>query len=162
MVWTIWGIHTNAMLKMIWQKKINFNLMKFTSLQFGVKLNFPRLPQNKMYMSFVVFHVLLKNENLIYVMDHEIIQVLVKDIIHHVLQICRCICKAKGIMTYSKWPIHVWNMIFHSLSFWIHTKLYAPFKLIFVYILAWFNWFNNLEIKGKRYGFFMVNQFKSQ
>ncbi len=73
MVWTVWGIYTNANLKMIWQKKINFNLMKFTFLQLGEKFNFLGLLQNKMYMSFVVLHVFEKNENFIDAIDHEII-----------------------------------------------------------------------------------------
>ncbi len=47
--------------------------MKFTALQLGEKFNFPRLLQNKMYMSFVVLHVFEKNENFIDAIDHEII-----------------------------------------------------------------------------------------
>jgi hypothetical protein len=50
-----------------------FSLMKFTSLQFGVKFDFPRFLQNKMYMSLMVLHVFFKNENFIDAIEHEII-----------------------------------------------------------------------------------------
>ncbi len=47
--------------------------MKFTSFQFGVKFDFPKLLQNKMYMALVVLDVFEKNENFIDAIDHDII-----------------------------------------------------------------------------------------
>jgi hypothetical protein len=51
-----------------------------------------------------VCHILWKNEDFIDVRDHKIIQLLTKDIIHHMLKDNRCIGKVKGKTTYSKWP----------------------------------------------------------
>jgi hypothetical protein len=54
--------------------------MEFTLFQFGIKSNLRKLLQNQMYMALMVLHALWKNEDVINVIDHEIIQVLVKDI----------------------------------------------------------------------------------
>jgi len=53
--------------------------MKFEFLQLGIKSNFLKLVQNNMYVSFMNLHVLRKNEDVINVMDHEIIQVFTKN-----------------------------------------------------------------------------------
>jgi len=39
--------------------------MEFTFLQLGIKANFLKFVQNKAYMSFMLFQVLRKNENVI-------------------------------------------------------------------------------------------------
>jgi hypothetical protein len=50
-----------------------------------------------MYMSFVVLHILGKNEDVVNVTNHEIIQIFVD---------CSssAFVRSKDIMTYSKWP----------------------------------------------------------
>jgi hypothetical protein len=60
--------------------------MEFTLLQFSVKSNFLKKFQNQKYMVLMVLHVFQKNEDVINVTNHEIIQVFTKDIIHHMLK----------------------------------------------------------------------------
>jgi hypothetical protein len=47
--------------------------MEFTFLQPGIKVNFLKFVQNKAYMSFMLFQVLRKNENVIDVTNQKII-----------------------------------------------------------------------------------------
>jgi hypothetical protein len=46
-------------------------------------------------MSLMVFHVLLENEDVIDVTNHEILQIFMKDIIHQMLENSKCVSKAK-------------------------------------------------------------------
>jgi hypothetical protein len=70
----------------------------------------------------------------------------------------KLISKAKWHHKIFKMVVMGLNDIFHSLLFQMRTELYVPHRLILVYTLAWLNWFNNFEIKGKRYQFSMVNR----
>jgi hypothetical protein len=54
--------------------------MEFALFQFGIKSNLSELLQNQMYMVLMVLRVLWKNEDVIDVIDHGIIQVPMKDI----------------------------------------------------------------------------------
>ncbi len=107
-------IHVNAIFGDDVTQKFHFRLMEFTILQFGVKSNLPKLFQNHMYMAFMVFHVLWKNEDVIDVTVHEIIQVLMKDIIHQMLKNNRRVNKAK-------WHHNIFKMIVTSF------ECYLPF-----------------------------------
>jgi hypothetical protein len=73
-------IHANTISKDDVTQEFHSRLMKFALFQFGIKPNLPKLLQNQMYMVLMVLHVLWKNEDVIDVIDHEIIQVLMKDI----------------------------------------------------------------------------------
>ncbi len=77
-------------------EKFHFDLMKFTFFQLGIKFDFSKLVQNNLNMSSMLFQVLGENEDVINVIDHEIIQVLMKNIIHEVLKDSKCIRKANG------------------------------------------------------------------
>jgi hypothetical protein len=59
-------------------QEFHFKLMEFTHFQFGVKCNFSKFFQNKMYMVLMDLHVLQENEDVVNVTDYEIIQVLTK------------------------------------------------------------------------------------
>jgi len=59
-------------------------------------------------MAFMVLHVLWENEDVINVTNHEIIQVLTKDIIHQMLENNKCVSKAK-------WH-HITNLTSHNLE----------------------------------------------
>jgi hypothetical protein len=52
----------------------------------------------------MVPHVLLKNEDVIDVINHEIIQVFMKDIVHYMLENNRCVSKAK-------WHHNIFKMV---------------------------------------------------
>jgi hypothetical protein len=54
--------------------------MKFTFFQFGVEFDFFKFVQNKKYTSFIIFHVLRKNEDMIDVTNHKIIQIFTKNV----------------------------------------------------------------------------------
>ncbi len=97
-------VHMNAISKNNMTQEFHFRLMESTLLQFGIKTSFSKFYQNKPCMPCKVCHILWKNEDFIDVRDHKIIQLLTKDIIHHMLKDNRCIGKVKGKTTYSKWP----------------------------------------------------------
>jgi hypothetical protein len=69
--------------------------MEFTFFQLRIKFNFLKFLQHKMYIVFMIYHVLWKNENFINVTNHKIIQVFTKHIIHQMLTNNRYIGKAK-------------------------------------------------------------------
>jgi hypothetical protein len=58
-------VHANSILKNDATKEFYFGLMEFTFFQLGIKANFLKFVQNKAYMSFMLFQVLRKNENVI-------------------------------------------------------------------------------------------------
>ncbi len=76
------NIHVNVIFRDEITQEYHFRLMEFTLFQFGIKSNFPKFFQIQMYMALIIFHVLWKNENDINVIDHKIIQIFTKDIIH--------------------------------------------------------------------------------
>jgi hypothetical protein len=69
--------------------------MESTLLQFGIKINFSKLFQNKTYMVFMFCHVFWVNEDVIDVTDNKIIQILMVDIIQYILKDNKCISKAE-------------------------------------------------------------------
>jgi hypothetical protein len=69
--------------------------MEFTFFQFDVKSNLPKLLQNQTYMTLLVLHVVWKNEDVINVTNHKIIQVLTKDIVHKMLENNKRVSKTK-------------------------------------------------------------------
>ncbi len=69
--------------------------MKNTFFQFNIKSNLSKLLQNQTYMVLMILHVLWKNEDAIDVINHKIIQILMKDIIHRMLENSKRISKAK-------------------------------------------------------------------
>ncbi len=75
-------IHANISSKDDVTQEFHFILMEVTFFQFGVKSNFPKLFQNQMYMAFMVLHVIWENEDVNNVINHEIIHVFSKDIVH--------------------------------------------------------------------------------
>jgi hypothetical protein len=102
-----WGcpIHNGLNLMRVHEKAISKNnithefhlrFMESTFFQFGIKINFSKLFQNNTYMVLMVCHVLKKNEDVIDIIDHKIIQIFIEDIIHHMLKNSMCISKAKG------------------------------------------------------------------
>jgi hypothetical protein len=66
-------------------EKFHFNLMEFAFLQLNVESNFFELVQNKSNMSFV-FLLLGKNEDVINIINHKVIQVFTENIIHQMLK----------------------------------------------------------------------------
>jgi hypothetical protein len=72
----------NAISKDDITQEFHFKLMEFTFKKFGIKSNLSKLLQNQMYMALMVFDVLLKNEDVIDVTNHKIIEVFTKDIVH--------------------------------------------------------------------------------
>jgi hypothetical protein len=89
-------VHANAISKNNVTKEFHFRLMESTLFQFGIKTNFSKLFQNNTYMALMVCHVLRENEDVIDVTNKKIIQILTKNIIHHMLKENRCIGKTKG------------------------------------------------------------------
>ncbi len=77
-------VHANVISKNNITQEFHFKLMESTPFQ------------NKTYMALLVYHVLRKNEDIIDVIDHKIIQILTKDIIHHMLKNTKCIGNAKS------------------------------------------------------------------
>jgi predicted transport protein len=64
--------------------------MESTLFQFGIRTNFLELFQNKKCMAFMVYHVFKKNKNIVDVLDQKIIQMLMENIIYHMLKDNRC------------------------------------------------------------------------
>ncbi len=56
--------------------------MEFTFFPFGIKSNLSKPLQDQTYMTLMVLHVLWENEDVIDVTNHEIIQILMKYIVH--------------------------------------------------------------------------------
>ncbi len=75
-------VHANVISKDDVTQKFHFKLMEFPFLQLGIKSNFPKLFQHKMYMVLMICHIIWENENVIDVTNHKIIQVSTKHIIH--------------------------------------------------------------------------------
>jgi hypothetical protein len=76
------NIHVNVIFRDEITQEYHFRLMEFTLFQFVIKSNFLKLFQIQMYMALIVLHVFWKNEDDINVIDHKIIQIFTKDIIH--------------------------------------------------------------------------------
>jgi hypothetical protein len=76
-------------------QEFHFILIEFTLFQFGVKSNLPKLIQNQMYMAFMVLHVLWENEDAIDVIDHKIVQIVTKNIVHQMLKNSKRVYTAK-------------------------------------------------------------------
>jgi hypothetical protein len=76
-------------------KKFQFNLMEFAFLQFNIQCNSFKLVQNKPNISFIFLLVLGKNEDVIDVTNHKVIQVFMENIIHQMLKDNKDISKAK-------------------------------------------------------------------
>jgi hypothetical protein len=74
-------------LKTIYLKEFHLGVMEFAFLQLGIKSNLFELVQNKSNMSFMFFHVLEKNKDVINVTNHEIIQVFLRNIVHQMLKV---------------------------------------------------------------------------
>ncbi len=89
-------VYGNAISKNNITQEFHLKLMESTLLQFGINTNLWELFQNKTYMVFMTCHVLWKNEDIINVINHKIIQILMKDITHHMSKNNRCIGKTKG------------------------------------------------------------------
>jgi predicted transcriptional regulator len=79
------GVHVNTISR---NNITHLILMESTLFQFGIKTNFSEFFQNKTYMVLMVCHVLQEHEDVIDVIDHKIIQILTKYIIHHMLKNC--------------------------------------------------------------------------
>jgi hypothetical protein len=58
-------------------KEFDFGLMEFASLQLNIESNFSELVQNKSNILFMFLHVLGKNEDIINVKNHEVIQIFI-------------------------------------------------------------------------------------
>jgi hypothetical protein len=67
-------------------QEFHFKLMELTFFQFGIKSNFSKKILKRMYMVFMVLHVLQEKEDVINVANYEIIQVLTKNIVHRMLK----------------------------------------------------------------------------
>ncbi len=102
MVWAL-KVHANVISKDDVVQESHFKLIEFTFLQLGIMSNFSKLLQHKMYMVFMIYHVLWEDQNVIDVSHHKIIQIFTKHIIHRVLENSRCIAK-------SKWHHNIFEM----------------------------------------------------
>ncbi len=92
--WDLIKIHENAISK---NKifKFHFNLMEFAFLQFHIQSNSFKLVLNRLNISFIFLLVLGKNENVIDVKNHKVIQVFMENIVHQMLKGNIGISKAK-------------------------------------------------------------------
>ncbi len=88
-------VHVNAISKNNITQEFHLRLMESTLFQFGIRTNLSKLCQNKICMVLMVCHVLQKNKDVVNVLDHKIIQILMEDIIYHMLKDNRCIDKVK-------------------------------------------------------------------
>ncbi len=93
--WGLVKIHENAISRNKISKKIHFNLMKFSFLQFNIESNSFKFVKNKSNILFIFLHVLGKNEDAIDVKNNKVIQVFMENIIHQVLKDYKGISKAK-------------------------------------------------------------------
>ncbi len=75
-------IHVNAITTNDVTQEFHFRLTEFTLLQFGVKSNLPKLLQNQTYIVIMVLRVLWENDDVINVINHEIVQIFTKNIVH--------------------------------------------------------------------------------
>ncbi len=88
-------IHANATFRNNILEEFHFSLTKFAFLQLNIESNFFKRVQNKSNMSFTFLLVLGKNEDVIDVTNHEIIQVFIENIIHQMLKDDMGISEAK-------------------------------------------------------------------
>jgi hypothetical protein len=77
--------------------------MEFTHFQFGVKSNLLKLLQNQTYMALMVLNILWENEDDIDVINHEIIQVLMKTSFIKCWKTTGALIGPNDITTYPKW-----------------------------------------------------------
>jgi hypothetical protein len=75
-------IHVNAIFKDNIFEEFRFGLREFTFFQLNVEFNFFELIQNKSNMLFMFLHLLGKNDDVIDVTNHKIIQVFMENIIY--------------------------------------------------------------------------------
>jgi len=129
-------VHVNIISKNNITQEFHLRLMEFTFLQFSIKINFSELFENKMYMVFMVCHVLRENEDVTDAIDHKIIQILMEDIIHHMLKDNRCIGKAKGHHNIFKMVVMSFDYHLPFITFSNAHQSVCSSRLILVYILA--------------------------
>jgi hypothetical protein len=79
-------IHVNAISRNNILEEFHFSLMEFTFIQLSIESNFFELVQNKSNMLFMFLLVLGKNEDVVNVTNHKVIQVFTKNIIHQMLK----------------------------------------------------------------------------
>jgi hypothetical protein len=89
-------------------KEIHFHHLEFTLLKLNLQLVFPQPLEHFSKMLHMFFHIVVIDQNVVYVYDHKIIKPLLENVVHECAKCGKCIGESKGITKNLYEPYLVW------------------------------------------------------